>query len=288
MVFFQAARSYGRLQLGEGETSIEVGGCLLCVLCDGARRLGTRPDITPPHANNMLRAASSPPSGPCFVDMKTGKRPGSDLVVERAARVLGMESPEAEKVVVDAAAGVGVADVAAATKRILDAKELAIFHVAFNRSQHMAHFVLGAERLSDGNIFCSDSAIGSVILDPEKLEGISRATPKKSENLFAWPDGPRIYQALAVRPLRALPGAVVRNFDVKEGDEGDVVREVQERLNAWLTQFGLATLGGFKLVVDGKFGPKTKQTVEAFQEVQGLDVDGAVGPATSARLLSPR
>lgn len=54
------------------------------------------------------------------------------------------------------------------------------------------------------------------------------------------------------------------------GDTGDAVRKLQTRLNAW----------GFKLIVDGDFGPATLAAVKDFQTQHKLIVDGIVGPAT--------
>jgi hypothetical protein len=60
-------------------------------------------------------------------------------------------------------------------------------------------------------------------------------------------------------------------------DSGERVREVQQRL----TETSAAGL-----VVDGYFGPTTRQAVRVFQEQHGLEVDGLVGPDTMAALFS--
>lgn len=39
--------------------------------------------------------------------------------------------------------------------------------------------------------------------------------------------------------------------------------------------------------IDGAFGPKTELAVKAFQQVNGLEVDGVVGPKTWTALLAP-
>lgn len=59
---------------------------------------------------------------------------------------------------------------------------------------------------------------------------------------------------------------------------GDDVRLVQQRL----ADLGYGQVG----VVDGIFGPATDAAVRAFQQQQGLEVDGIVGPQTWARLFN--
>ena len=60
---------------------------------------------------------------------------------------------------------------------------------------------------------------------------------------------------------------------VQQGSTGDAVRAVQ--------QFGLArSPGEDPLVVDGDFGPITKERVEFFQESWGLTLDGVAGRET--------
>lgn len=62
------------------------------------------------------------------------------------------------------------------------------------------------------------------------------------------------------------------------GAHGREIVELQERLQ------GLRYWVG---PLDGDFGLLTQQAVYAFQKVNGLDVDGRVGPATRARLADP-
>ena len=60
---------------------------------------------------------------------------------------------------------------------------------------------------------------------------------------------------------------------VQQGSTGDAVRAVQ--------QFGLLrSPGDTPLVVDGDFGPMTKERVEFFQESWGLSLDGVAGRET--------
>jgi peptidoglycan hydrolase-like protein with peptidoglycan-binding domain len=68
------------------------------------------------------------------------------------------------------------------------------------------------------------------------------------------------------------------NPTVRLGSTGRVVKTLQVRLNAWNVQPGVA--------VDGHFGLADKIAVEEFQAVEGLTVDGIVGPATWADLLN--
>ena len=62
----------------------------------------------------------------------------------------------------------------------------------------------------------------------------------------------------------------------KAGNEDDYVKWLQESLN---------DLGADpKLIVDGRYGPKTRQAVKALQAAAGLKIDGIAGPVTEAAL----
>ncbi|MEY2580876.1 MAG: hypothetical protein QOE09_725 [Ilumatobacteraceae bacterium] len=58
------------------------------------------------------------------------------------------------------------------------------------------------------------------------------------------------------------------------GDHGPGVTEIQKALVAH----------GFKVTVDGKFGPQTEKAVIGFQKSVSIKQDGIVGPATWKRL----
>lgn len=62
---------------------------------------------------------------------------------------------------------------------------------------------------------------------------------------------------------------------LKRGSTGPEVTALQQRL----TELGFDPNG-----IDGHFGPGTEAAVEAFQQANGLTVDGIVGPATRAAL----
>lgn len=62
---------------------------------------------------------------------------------------------------------------------------------------------------------------------------------------------------------------------MKLGDRGIKVVELQ----ADLYKVGFDPGGS-----DGVFGPRTEQAVKAFQKVNGLEVDGIVGPITQAKI----
>lgn len=62
---------------------------------------------------------------------------------------------------------------------------------------------------------------------------------------------------------------------IKRGSRSDAVKKLQELLNA----------KGYKLSVDGDFGPATEAAVKAYQAANHLTVDGEVGPKTWTALL---
>jgi len=75
-------------------------------------------------------------------------------------------------------------------------------------------------------------------------------------------------------------GDVSKFFTVKRGCKGGAVR----RLQTWLND----VQGGNLLAEDGDFGPTTDAAVRVFQQANGLDVDGVVGPKTWAALAEAR
>jgi hypothetical protein len=61
---------------------------------------------------------------------------------------------------------------------------------------------------------------------------------------------------------------------ISKGATGETVKILQTALNKH----------NYKLTVDGSFGPATDAAVRSFQKVQGLAVDGCVGPKTWGKL----
>lgn len=72
---------------------------------------------------------------------------------------------------------------------------------------------------------------------------------------------------LPVKPSDSLPL-------LRPGSKGSGVKTLQTKLNA----------KGFRLNVDGDFGPATERAVRAFQNANGLRADGIVGPNTWRKL----
>ncbi|WP_052422506.1 peptidoglycan-binding protein [Nonomuraea candida] len=90
--------------------------------------------------------------------------------------------------------------------------------------------------------------------------------PFYSNSAIGVPDEPEKWDG------KSYPGHLVR-----VGDRGTEVKAVQRMLNTY----------GWKLAVDGEFGPATEHAVEVFQKNHRLDVDGVVGPATWKALSTP-
>lgn len=83
----------------------------------------------------------------------------------------------------------------------------------------------------------------------------------------------------AARHATAAPAYSPPRRLLTDGERGPDVKALQKRLNA---------LHYFAGPDDGRFGQDTLEAVWAFQEVQGIRVDGIVGPATARHLARPR
>ncbi|WP_413166768.1 peptidoglycan-binding domain-containing protein [Capilliphycus salinus ALCB114379] len=71
------------------------------------------------------------------------------------------------------------------------------------------------------------------------------------------------------------PEAVLSQPTLRRGSQGEAVIRLQNRLNDF----------GFRLVVDGIFGPATEAAVKRYQSNNRLTVDGIVGPQTWSALF---
>jgi N-acetylmuramoyl-L-alanine amidase len=91
------------------------------------------------------------------------------------------------------------------------------------------------------------------------------------------PAAPAVAAPAAASPTIAA-SAVAAWPTVKYGSHGSAVTHLQQRLIALHYDVGS---------VDGVFGNGTLHGVYAFQKVQGIGVDGVVGPNTWSRLASP-
>lgn len=61
----------------------------------------------------------------------------------------------------------------------------------------------------------------------------------------------------------------------KQGSTGDMVTQIQQRLQAW---------GYYSGAVDGIYGSRTAEAVRYFQQTNGLTADGIAGPKTLAAI----
>lgn len=176
----QSDRRWSSLLLGDGPSTIGKSGCLLCCLVEAARRLAGRPDLLPPHANEIAR--------------QIGAFYGASLVIREAARALGLDAPDDGKV--DASG-----DMAEAIERAL-AAGCAIVHVDHDGGRADGdpegdHFLLavGFARPPGGplHVECTDSATGvPVWLSWPDLAATVR-----------WGKAVKHYRAVSVRPVRA-------------------------------------------------------------------------------------
>ena len=82
----------------------------------------------------------------------------------------------------------------------------------------------------------------------------------------------------AASPAPAESTASADDGLLQQGDEGDAVASLQQRL---------AALGYYQGAVDGVFGPQTEVALIKFQQSQGLNADGIAGSQTLAALSNP-
>ena len=97
----------------------------------------------------------------------------------------------------------------------------------------------------------------------------------------AAPSSAASWSAVAGRAAAVPSAAVVAVAQPRlhSGSRGAAVTRLQRRLRALHYDVG---------TVDGVFGSETLHAVYAFQKVQGLGIDGVVGPATWRKLAAPK
>lgn len=86
--------------------------------------------------------------------------------------------------------------------------------------------------------------------------------------------------AKAAIPIAVAIAALQQQRIVESGDRGPGVREVQGLLHT----FGYLDGQGAPLRIDGMFGDRTREALESFQRVHGLEANGVAGPQTIAAL----
>jgi lipoprotein-anchoring transpeptidase ErfK/SrfK len=112
----------------------------------------------------------------------------------------------------------------------------------------------------------------------------------------AGPDGraaPATSRATTTAPAATGPSTTTttepaaRPAPTKEPARPRVLREGQQGADVAALQRRLAALGYEATAADGRFGQATRHAVVAFQKVNGLARDGAVGPRTRKALARP-
>ena len=169
---YQADSRWGSIVLGDGPSTIGKSGCLLVCLVEAARYLGTRPDMLPPHLNEACRQRG------CFF--------GASLVVRDAAPLVGLVSPDAEKV---------TSNLADQVVGMLGGG-LAVLHVDHDDDPQGDHFLLAVKVAQrEGmppHVECYDPATGvPVWLSLPDLEATAR-----------WGKVVKRYRTLSARPIR--------------------------------------------------------------------------------------
>lgn len=98
---------------------------------------------------------------------------------------------------------------------------------------------------------------------------------------YAWPlPSNRHYFGPASGPATSVSGRYGRVFDGKTDNEWLRLWVEQLQKRGWNARKGGTFLTRYGN--DGQYGPEYRQLIRAFQEDQGLDVDGLLGPSTWA------
>jgi Putative peptidoglycan binding domain len=115
------------------------------------------------------------------------------------------------------------------------------------------------------------------------IDGIARAEAWKPGSTSQTPPltDEQLADVLHANAQRAAPAQPHANPNVhREGDRGEAVGALQADLAA----LGFTGRDGGPIHADQRFGPHTREAVEAFQQTHGLRADGVAGPATLSAL----
>ncbi len=124
--------------------------------------------------------------------------------------------------------------------------------------------------------------LGQVYNDPPpsqvfRFRQISRVYGAANVSWWDWQEATTAGWVALSRPAGSLAGVSANPSlgTLQNGDQGDLVVWAQEHLYS----------AGYRVQVDGSFGPKTQAAVEGFEQAHGLPVDGLIDTPTWQALL---
>jgi hypothetical protein len=110
-----------------------------------------------------------------------------------------------------------------------------------------------------------------------RFRQLSRVYGAPGVSWWDWQEATHAEWLALSRPAGTLPGYQAYRLmaPIKKGSKGDLVVWAQEHLIS----------AGYRIGVDGGFGPNTRRAVLGFQRARSLTADGVIGPATWSALL---
>lgn len=153
---------------------------------------------------------------------------------------------------------------------------------AFMAAITLPSFAAASETLKQGSSGTAVKQVQQKLKDlgyyTGSVDGIFGATTKKAVMNFQKGKGLTADGVVGSATLSAL-GLGSSSATLRQGDQGNKVKEVQQKLKNW---------GYYQGTADGIFGQATKTAVINFQKNNGLPADGIVGSKTFAALgVSP-